>query len=446
MSSRKICQIYTGLYCLLTTSVFLLGGCASEPSSPQPLPSPPPQAATLKAIAATQSIDLSRPLDASSLAAIAVFANPDLVALRAGEGVADAQVFAAGLYPDPTFTLGFDVPLNGNDTTTAFGLGVGFDFAALARRPSAMRSAEANLETLRLDIAWSEWLTGEQARLLAIRVAHLRGIRSLTSQLRVLADEDLSRSLRAVSRGDLSNSTLEASRLAAADAADRERNSELQLRSAELALNRLLGLDPAEQLVLAPAQGPIGTVPADEILFSHAVASRADLAALRSAYEGSSAAVDAAKLGRYPLPSMDINAARDTSDIKTLGPSVTFALPLWNRGRGDVAVASANQAQLRADYIARLATIRADIAAASAGLEVTRLQSADVARELLPLAPQVEASARAAARGDLSLAAANAARMTLLDKQIVEASLALSIAELELALEISVGRSLENIE
>ena len=44
------------------------------------------------------------------------------------------------------------------------------------------------------------------------------------------------------------------------------------------------------------------------------------------------------------------------------------------------------------------------------------------------------------------VAAANAARMTLLDKQLVEAALALSLAELEIALEVSVGRPLESIQ
>jgi len=431
---------------LSLVSALLLGACASEPGTPPPLPAAPPQGQSLAAAAAGQVIDLSQPLGGNSLAAIAVLTNPDLVALRAGEGVAEAQVFAAGLYPDPTFSLGVDVPANGVDTTTAFALGVGFDFAALARRPSDIRGAQANLDTVRLDIAWSEWLTGEQARLLAARVAHLRRIKTLTAQLRALADGEVARALPAVSRGDLPATSLEASRLAAADAADRDRSVELQLRGAELELNRLLGLDPAQQLQLAAPTPPLATIPPAGDLFQAAVATRTDLAALRAAYQGSAAAVDAAELGRYPLPALGINAARDTSDIRSIGPSVSFTLPLWNRGQGDVALARAGQDQLRANYMARVATVRADLAAATASLEITRLQRADVARELVPLGPLVAANDRAAGRGDLSVAAANAARMNLLDKQIVEATLALSIAELEIALEISVGQPLESIE
>jgi len=431
---------------VIAVTALLLSGCATEPSAPEPLPAAPPQPLSLAAIAATQPIDLSRPLSGESVAAIAVFSNPDLIALRAGQGVAEAQVFAAGLYPDPSFSFGLDTPLNGVDVSSGLFMGLGIDFATLAHRPAALRGAQAHLETVRFDIAWSEWLTGEQARLLATRVIHLRQIKTLTHQLQELADGELERRLRAASRGDLAAASLEGSRLAAADAADRNRAAELQLRTAELDLNRLLGVVPATQLRLALAPGAVNDIPSEQALYVCAVATRADLAALRAAYQGSQAAVDVASLARYPLPTLDIHGGRDTSSVKTIGPGVAFTLPLWNRGRGEIALARANQAQLRENYNARLATIQADVASALAGLQITRLQRAEVARELLPLQPQGEANDRAADRGDLSPAAANAARMTLLDKQVVEAILALSAAELEIALEISVGRPLEAIQ
>ncbi|MCB1687705.1 MAG: TolC family protein [Halioglobus sp.] len=431
---------------VIAVAALVLGGCATEPSAPAPLPDGPAPALSLAAVAATQSIDLSQPLSGDSLAAIAVFTNPDLIALRTGEGVAEAQVFAAGLFPDPVFNFALDAPLNGNDVSSGLFLGLGIDFAALARRPAAMRGAQANLDAVRFDIAWSEWLTGEQATLLATRVVHLRQIKALTDQLRQLADGELARNLRATSRGDIPAASLEASRLAAADAADRNRSTELLLRTAELDLNRLLGIAPATQLELAPPPGPISTLPSEQALYQCAIATRADLAGLRAAYEGSQAGVDMAILARYPLPTLNINATRDTSRLKTIGPAITFTLPLWNRGRGDVAVARASQAQLRENYIARLTAIHADVATALANLQITQLQRDEVVHELVPLQPQVEANDRAAARGDLPVAAANAARMTLLDKQLVEAALALSLAELEIALEVSVGRPLESIQ
>ena len=64
-----------------------------------------------------QRIDLSKPLDADMLGLVAVLANPDLRALRQQAGVADAQVFAAGLLPDPTISLGVDFVAGGPATT-----------------------------------------------------------------------------------------------------------------------------------------------------------------------------------------------------------------------------------------------------------------------------------------------------------------------------------------
>lgn len=54
------------------------------------------------------AIDLAQPLDANAVAVVAVLANPDLKALRARAGVADAQAFATGLFPDPSFSFAIE--------------------------------------------------------------------------------------------------------------------------------------------------------------------------------------------------------------------------------------------------------------------------------------------------------------------------------------------------
>lgn len=427
-------------------SLLILSACATPTIAREPLPNAEARGANLSGLMREQTFDLSQPLSADALAAIAVYTNPDLNALRAGEGIAEAQLFAAGLYPDPTFSLGFDVPLNGKGLVPALGAGLGYDFAALARRPSALKGASANLDRVRLDIAWAEWLTGEQARLVSVRIGHLRGIKDQTHEFRRMADDELARALRAASRGDLPSASLEARRIAATDTADRDRAAELQLKSAELDLNRLLGIDPAEALTLAPPTKTPSALPPLDALFQYAVATRADLAGLRAGYDAAGAQTTAADLARYPLPTLGINAARDTGKINTLGPNISFNLPLWNKGRGDIAVAKASEAQLRAEYFARLETIRADIAAARSNADITARQLADVNREIAPLISQAQADDRAAARGDISTSTAQAAHMTLLDKQITAAGLALALAEYEIALEVSAGRPLESIQ
>ena len=78
---------------------------------PANLPASITAAPTLDAAAASLRIDLSAPMSADSIAVIAVYSNPDLIALRSREGVAEAQLFAAQSLPDPMISFGLDNPL-----------------------------------------------------------------------------------------------------------------------------------------------------------------------------------------------------------------------------------------------------------------------------------------------------------------------------------------------
>ncbi|MHB1581637.1 MAG: TolC family protein, partial [Acidithiobacillus sp.] len=60
--------------------------------------------------ASAQPVNLHAPLSGEDLGEIAVLLNPDLRAMRAQIGVAQAQVFAAGLLPDPQLSLSADLP------------------------------------------------------------------------------------------------------------------------------------------------------------------------------------------------------------------------------------------------------------------------------------------------------------------------------------------------
>jgi outer membrane protein, heavy metal efflux system len=436
MTKNHIISFITPVFILLTA-------CATSTDSRVPLASVAVRGMSLEQLAEAQSIEFTQPLTPTELGGIAVRSNPDLNALRASEKVAEAQVFAAGLYPDPAFSAGLDFPTSGAGAVTAIAGGLSYDFAAIARRPIALRAARANVESVRMDIAWAEWLTAERASLLTERIGYLSRIKSQTARFLSLADKELQSVLDAVSRGDLSASELDARRIAATDAADRDRTAELQLRSAQLDLNRTLGLDPFEVLnVTTPA--PLSDDPFDFTeLVTSALMYRADLAGMRANYAAAGAAGQAARLNAFPLPSLGINAARDTGSVKTLGPSISFVLPIWNRGRGDIGSALATDEQLQAEYIAHQETIRADIASALAALEITRKQRADILQQIEPLILQTASTQQAAERGDIPEASFNAASMTLLDKQITETTLSLGIRELEYALEISVGRPLE---
>lgn len=391
-------------------------------------------------------LDFSRPLTGEEVGVIAVIANPDLRALRTQQGVADAQVFASGLMPDPQISAGFDKLLSplGAGFSNAYAGSVSLDvLGALATRPTERRAAKAAAEQVRNDIAWQEWTTAGQAWLLAVRLFYQVRARNLTRQAADQAERALQRALTAAGKGDLARDEIEVRRIAAVDAMDRALAAERDADTTRLDLNQTMGLKPAERLDLAdpPPLGAWPHVSADD-LFAAARAQRLDLAALAQGYASQEASLHRAILGQYPRLGITLNRASDTSAVHTLGPAVSFDLPLWNRNRGGIAAARADRTRLRAEFAARLHQTRADIAAL-----VTSLDRDEQARSVLAAQlPGIEQTARAledaARHHDVTQPTAEAARSSALDKQVTLLALEQSCAEQRIALALASGTSI----
>ncbi len=383
-------------------------------------------------------IDLGQPLTPQALGLIAVVENPDLKAARAKAGVARAQVFAAGLLPDPAVTLGADHILSGPDHTDPRLAAVALDLNALRERGVSIAVARGARDQARDDLAWQEWQTAGQARLLAARIGGLEILFAIDADSRARADSLLSRVMIAAARGDVKADEVETRRLAAADAADKARQAERDLGVARLDLNTLLGLQPDTVLRIAPAPPPaIGLD--TEALFQRARAERLDLQALRAGYASQEAATHKAVLDQFPNLQLTLTRQVDTTANQLIGPSVNFSLPLWNRNQGGIAVARATREQLRAEYAARLFSTRADIAGLVDGLTLERRQRAEIAAQVAPLEPIVAATESAARHGDIAEAAADAARQSLADKRLALVALDQAMAEQTTALELAVG-------
>lgn len=385
------------------------------------------------------AIDLTQPLDPNAIAIIAVLANPDLKALRERAGISDAQVFAAGLLPDPTFSLGVDHILSGPPAVDNIVGALGVSLNALRTRAAVRAQARAAARQVRLDLAWAEWQTAGQARVQAARVTGLEQAQSLAAASRDAAQSLLDRMLRAAGRGDLAPDQLQAARLSAFDAADRLRIFERDLVTARLELLRLMGLPPDYRLRLATPAPVAGSTLSVERLFASATQNRDDLAALQAGYDAQESALRKAVLDQFPTLDLTINASRDTGRNVLLGPAIGFTLPLWNRNRGGIAVEKATRAALRSEYGARLFKTRADIAAAVAAIEVLRRQKSALEADLPAVARFARATGRAARRGDLAMATAQTAEAALRDKQLLLVQADQAIAEQMIALELLTG-------
>lgn len=427
----------------------LLAGCASY--APDPLRNDPavlalPAAEILqrRAEAITRSwltparIDLDAPLDANAVATLAVLNNPDLIALRAHAGVADAQVFAAGLLPDPSFSLGADRVLRGPDTLLNLTAALGLDLNALRNRTLTRAQAIARARSVRLDLAWAEWQTAGQACLQAVRILGLQRQLPLLEAGAQAARMQAEQALRAAARGDLANSEAQALRLTAFDADTRLRDARQQLQQAEQSLARLLGL-PSDRVLPLAAQPLPPPPPTAARLFELARRERADLAALRAGYDAQEASVRLAVQRQFPTLNLTINGNRDSAGNLLLGPAVDFTLPLWNRNRGDIAIERATRSALKADYEARLFQTRADLDAAVTALQQARDQLAQARVDAEALQQRAQAAQAAQARGDLPAAAALVIEQAWRDRNLLIVQLEQTIAEQTLAVELLCG-------
>lgn len=421
----------------------LLSACASY--APHPLNDALPDVSLSRDAAALDrpylrpvAIDLAQPLDMNAVATIAVIANPDLKALRARAAVADAQAFAARLLPDPNFSLAANKVLAGTDPFLDIAGALGLDINALRTAKVRRAGADALARQVRLDLAWAEWQTAGQARLQAVRIVSLEPLVPILAASHATARALLERTLRAAGRGDLATDPVQSARLAAFDAQDRMRSAERDLAAARLELTRLLGLPPATSLALAPLAAT--ETPLDpEHLFALAKTGRFDLQALQAGYGAQEAALHKAVLDQFPNLMLTINSGRDSAGNTSLGPAVSFDLPIWNSNRGVIAAERATREALRTEYDARLFQTRAEIAAAVSGLAIARQQRRAVLADLPALARMAEATRRAATRGDVPLATAETAEQAVRDKQVLLAQSNQAIAEQMIALELLTG-------
>lgn len=370
---------------LLAFALLLPGGCAHyspRPLTPeaieQRLQAPPPD--RLQVLAGQLHHPLLPPLalhpdqdlTPDSAALLAVLLNPGLRAARDRRGLADAQLLAAGLLPDPELDLGLEFPTGAAPgRVTAYGLGLSWEATALLARSPRQASARAATRQVDLDIAWQEWQVALGAKAAVYRLRLLEDRLDLARQVAGRAGQTLQRVDQAVAAGALTDAALQAARQVDFQARAATIELERQVAVERQQLRRLLGLPAAAALRLAkgiPLPQAAALPPVPDLLRG-LEQRRLDLVALRQGYASQEAALRAAILKQFPKIRLGPEFRRDTDGVKTVGFSVAIDLPLFDRNRGPIAVARASRQQLFDEYADRLFTARADVAALREGLD-----------------------------------------------------------------------------
>jgi outer membrane protein TolC len=402
------------------------------------------QAAAIRhPLIAPVKLDFAQALSLDAISVIAVVASPELLALRAQEQVADAQVFASGLFPDPQLSLSVDRVLSptGEGLVTGFVGGLSFDaLGELFVRRKQVNIARSLREQLRLDIAWAEWNTAGNARLLATRLVYLQAAVPVAAAADELAAQTLVQVQAAVRQARLKGDDLQTQTQLAADAAVRAATLRREQEDTRQQLNSLLGLSPATLLQLdVTLAADNALLPDAQTAFVVARRQRLDLQALAQGFEAQQQGLKRAVMGQYPRVALTLNRGRDSSAVHSWGPAVSFDLPLWNRNRGEIAVGRADLAQSQAEYAARLHQTRADIAALLAALQSDALLLQAGQQRAASLSRLAADYRLAQAQGAVTRLVADNAQLAALDSQLKALELQQASGEERIGLSLLTG-------
>ncbi len=424
----------------------LLSGCATY--RPHPLDDSPPLAAgvaTLRSEAPAVSggpaerreFNVADGLDLDEVGILAVLNNPDLKAERARLRVAGAQVFAAGLLPDPQLSAGFDKPTGSTaGLVDAWSLGLGYDLIPLITRQARIDAESEAQRQVRLDLLWQEWQVIQQARTLAVALALEAQRLALLHQMFAHYQERYAQSAAGLAKGDLTLDVNGTDLTALVDTLSQISQLEQTHNQTRHDFNLLLGLRPDAAVELTPLPS-VPPLPADTLRARLATLSqrRPDLLALRAGYASQEARVRAAVLAQFPSLGISVNRARDTGDVKTTGLSVTLDLPLFGGNRGNIAIERATREQLGEAYRARIAQTETDVHRLLELQDIIRRQQAGLAIYLPRLQTLVERARTAYAQGDIGALTFLNMESTWVNKRLEQLSLVQAGWENRIALE-----------
>ncbi|MBI4230865.1 MAG: TolC family protein [Planctomycetes bacterium] len=298
---------------------------------------------------------------------VALVLNPSLRAFRSGRGVADAQLLAAGLYPDPEIDASW-VDRSDGAAWEASLLQV---LSAPGERSLRRGKAGLRIEEVDLEIAAQEWRLAHEVR------GAFTDVLAARESVR-LAGEDLALRERVLSILEAREEAGTASPLEVNEAALSAAGQRMEWRSiereeglAQQRLNRLLGLGPRAACPIVPGADPwevpgVGGDPSrlEEI----AVERRSDLAAARLAYEQAERDIELAIRGQFPRLRLGPAFGREEGE-DGFGFGVGVEIPVWNRNRGQIAERFVQRDRLRAEFTSRIAEVRADLSEALADVE-----------------------------------------------------------------------------
>jgi outer membrane protein TolC len=209
-------------------------------------------------------------------------------------------------------------------------------------------------------------------------------------------------------------------------------------------MNSLLGLAPdaSLELVGAPTAAPFDAAGVRAGL-EQRLKQRPDLRALQAGYRSQEEKFRGSVLAQFPALNVGITRARDTSGLYTLGFGLNLNLPIFDRNRGNIAIASATRQSLFDEYQDRLNSAYSEAATALENLPLLQIQLQRTRQGLLELKSVAQSAATSYQAGNLAAPEYVRLQTALLDKQTEAINLQEALMEQQIALETLLGPDLQ---
>lgn len=428
-----------------------LAGCAAY--SARPLPEQPDLAArpadVKVEVKSLQLPDLkphaygpSKGLDMTDIAILAVVNNPALRTARREARAARVQSFAAGLLPGPTLSASRDRPTGNNPPGLVVGrsLGFGYDLGPLFTSGAEQAAAEAQAQQADLDLLWAEWQVAQQARALFLQCGTDRTESKLLGALKQAMQQRYEAEQAALKSGDLAFDNLSAELAALQDVQTRADTLARQESDDCAALVELLGLAPGTPLTLLTPD-PVADIPAASVdaALKELPKRRPDLVALRYGYQAQDEEVRRAVLAQFPSIGVGINRANDTSDVHTVGFSVSLSFPFIFGGAKQVRAAEADRDALWQAYQQRLDETEGEVRQSAADLNLLQSELATLKVGTGDAEAMGRSADAAYAHGDLTAPAYYDLSIASLNRRLEGLDLETQAQQLHLALATLLG-------
>jgi len=300
--------------------------------------------------------------------------------------------------------------------------------------------ADAKYQQVHYDVAWQEWLIANQAQLLSTRIYFLQQQVYLTEKNKLFVKRLLDITYRNMMRHDAKIDEYALRQTAYLDIQDQLKTLQRTLKSTQLQLNQVLGLNPEEKVPLSYSTPNIKTHLNSVNLFKEARTYRLDLLALREGYQSQEHTIYQSILGQFPHFNLGLTRGQDTGAVNTIGVNLSFDIPLFNRNQGIIAIAYATREQLNLEYKARLHQTQADIAALVADLKLIS-QAEQLLTTALPHTRHAEqVMLEGLKTGNVTEITYQSVRADLFNKELRLLVLKQNKAEQMIALQIALGR------